>query len=294
MNTNPKTDYVIALDDGRKLGYAEYGDPAGQPIFYFHGWPSSRLEGENFHRAGQKLGARIISPDRPGLGLSDFKKGFIINHWPDDVLALAEALQIERFAVVGISSGAPYAFACARFIPDRLTAAGSVSGVGPLDGPNPGQYLIKQELMITRLARRTPRLARLLLHLETRKLKRNPAKALTDMDKSLPDVDKAIFRDRPDLAAVYTQTVQECVRQGMRGPIASIALEGQAWGFQLEDIRLKFRVWQGELDNLVFPVTAHYLARRLPHCELTLYPNEGHISTIVNRAEEIVGALIVK
>lgn len=53
-------------------------------------------------------------------------------------------------------------------------------------------------------------------------------------------------------------------------------------------------MWQGELDNLVFPATAHYLARRLPHCELTLYPDEGHISTIVNRAEEIVGALIVK
>lgn len=78
MELMPKTDNVVKLPDGRNLGYADYGDPLGKPIFYFHGWPSSRLEGMTFHAAGLKLGARIISPDRPGLGLSDFKKGFAI------------------------------------------------------------------------------------------------------------------------------------------------------------------------------------------------------------------------
>ena len=291
MNTS-QTDHVIMLDDGRSLGYAEFGDPTGQPIFYFHGWPSSRLEGKNFHAAGLKLAARIISPDRPGMGLSDFKKGFTLSQWPQDVLALAGALGIERFAAAGISSGSPYAFACARFIPERLSAAGSVSGVGPLDIPHPGQYLFKQELQITRLAHRAPRLARLLLYLEAKKLKRNPAKALAELDKGLPDVDKAIFRDQPDLAATFAETLSECMRQGMRGPIASIALEGKPWGFRLEDIGMKFYVWQGERDNLVYPATARYLAGRLSNCSLTLYPEDGHISTIVNRAEEIVGALL--
>jgi pimeloyl-ACP methyl ester carboxylesterase len=294
MELTQRTDNVVKLPDGRKLGYAEYGDPLGKPIFYFHGWPSSRLEGVVFHAAGLKLGARIISPDRPGLGLSDFKKGFAIRYWPEDVKILADSLNLDRFAVVGVSSGAPYALACARFIANRLRAAGSVSGVGPLDLPNPGQYLFKQELQIVRLAQKAPWLARPLLRREAKKLKHDPAKALAELDKNSPEVDKAVFRDHPELSAVFAQGVSECVRQGTRGAIASIALEGRPWGFQLEEIMMKFYVWQGELDNLVYPATARYLAERLPNGVLTLYPGEAHLSTVINRAEEIVDALIAE
>lgn len=288
------TDNVVKLPDGRNLGYAEYGDPLGKPILYFHGWPSSRLEGMTFHAAGLKLGARIISPDRPGLGLSDFRKGFAVRQWPEDVLALADHLNLDRFAVAGVSSGAPYAFACARFIAGRLSAAGSISGVGPLDLPNPGQYLFKQELQIVRLAQKAPWLARPLLKREANKLKRDPAKALAELDKDSPEVDKLVFRDHPELAAAFAEGVSESVRQGTRGAIASIALEGRPWGFRLEEITMKFYVWQGELDNLVYPATARYLAERLPNGVLTLYPGEAHLSTVVNRTEEIVSALITE
>jgi pimeloyl-ACP methyl ester carboxylesterase len=294
MELTPKTDNVVKLPDGRNLGYAEYGDPAGKPIFYFHGWPSSRLEGVNFHAVGLKLGAQIISPDRPGLGLSDFKKGFAIRHWPEDVLILADILSLDRFAVVGVSSGAPYAFACARFIADRLSAAGSVSGVGPLDLPNPGQYLFKPELQLVRLAQKAPWLARPLLRREASKLKRDPAKAMAELDKNSPEVDKIVFRNHPELSAALAQGVGECVRQGTRGAIASIALEGRPWGFRLEEITMKFYLWQGELDNLVFPATARYLAERLPNGVLHLCPGEAHLSTVINRAEEIVGTLIAE
>lgn len=134
------------LADGRELGYAEYGDPAGKPVFYFHGWPSSRLEAWGYHAAGVRLGARIIGVDRPGIGLSSYVRGYTIARWPGDVAALADSLGIERFAVVAISSGAPYSYACARFIPEQLTGAAVVSGVGPLDIPEPGKYILKDEL----------------------------------------------------------------------------------------------------------------------------------------------------
>lgn len=70
MDSNNK----IRLKDERDLGYAEYGDPKGKPAFFFHGWPVSRLSGGLAHKASKKLGIRVISPDRPGYGLSDFKK----------------------------------------------------------------------------------------------------------------------------------------------------------------------------------------------------------------------------
>jgi len=93
------TSKTIKLKDGRLLGYAEYGAPEGKPIFYFHGFPGSRLDWPLFDTAdaiAARLNARIIAVDRPGTGLSDFKRDRKILDWPDDVIELADALQIDR------------------------------------------------------------------------------------------------------------------------------------------------------------------------------------------------------
>ncbi len=121
----------IKLRDGRSLGYAEYGTPVGKPVFYFHGFPSSRLDWPLFDTdaIAARLNARIIAADRPGYGLSDFKRGRKILDWPDDVVELADALQIDRFAVLGISGGGPYAEACSFKIPQRLSATAIVCGM---------------------------------------------------------------------------------------------------------------------------------------------------------------------
>lgn len=36
--------YRLVLNDGHRLGFAEYGDWAGIPVFYFHEYPGCRLE----------------------------------------------------------------------------------------------------------------------------------------------------------------------------------------------------------------------------------------------------------
>ena len=79
----------IRLRDGRSLGYAEYGDPAGKPVVFFQGTPSSRLFHHPDESIAVSLGARIITMDRPGFGLSDFQLGRTLLDWPDDVVELA-------------------------------------------------------------------------------------------------------------------------------------------------------------------------------------------------------------
>jgi pimeloyl-ACP methyl ester carboxylesterase len=64
---------TIRLRDGRRLGYAEGGDPAGRPLLYFHGWPGSRVEGRLGDEAARAKGVRLIALDRPGMGLSDYQ-----------------------------------------------------------------------------------------------------------------------------------------------------------------------------------------------------------------------------
>ena len=130
------TSTTIKLKDGRLLGYAEYGAPEGKPVFYFHGFPGSRLDWLLCDAsAAAELNIRIIAIDRPGMGLSDFKRGREILDWPDDVVELADVLQVDRFAVLGISGGGPYACACAFKISERLTTTAIVCGMGPSEAP---------------------------------------------------------------------------------------------------------------------------------------------------------------
>jgi pimeloyl-ACP methyl ester carboxylesterase len=127
----------IQLKDGRSLGYVDYGNPDGKPIFCFHGFFGSRLDWTYFDDACrfEDLNARIIVADRPGMGLSDFKPKRKLLDWPNDVVELADSLKLDRFGVMGISGGGPYAVACAYKIPERLTATAIVSGMGPSEAP---------------------------------------------------------------------------------------------------------------------------------------------------------------
>jgi pimeloyl-ACP methyl ester carboxylesterase len=128
------TDKVLRLRDGRLLRYAEYGDPDGTPLFYFHGSPGSRFEGWFVDEAARRRGIRVIAFDRPGFG-SDFKPGRTIGDWPDDVVQAADAFGFDRFAILGLSFGGPHALACALRIPERLTSVAIVSSVGPFQAP---------------------------------------------------------------------------------------------------------------------------------------------------------------
>lgn len=73
MNNNDRYAKTIVLKDGRTLGYADFGNPNGKPVFYFNGYPGSRLEAKAGEKGIEKSGIRVISIDRPGIGLSDPK-----------------------------------------------------------------------------------------------------------------------------------------------------------------------------------------------------------------------------
>lgn len=104
---------VVTLKDGRKMGYVEYGDPNGKPIFYFHGLPGSRLDAGYLQQIALREQYRLIGIDRPGMGLSSPVSGRSILSWTDDVEAVADSLNIDNFSIIGHSGGAPYVAACA-------------------------------------------------------------------------------------------------------------------------------------------------------------------------------------
>lgn len=265
-----KTSATLELADGRVLGYAEYGDPKGQPLFHFHGHPGSRLEAQLAHGEAERGGVRIIAFDRPGYGLSDFKPRRKLLDWPDDVVEAADALGIERFAVVGASGGGPYALACAYKIPDRLTAVGIVSGFAPLDAPEATVGMRRQNRIAFRLTRYVPQVARLAMWAMARQVRR--------------------ILSRPEVKEAFLDIVVEAFRAGGRGPAWDTVAIARAWGFRLEDIEMPVHLWQGEEDLLVPPSMGRYQTEAIPNCRATFYPGEGHL-LVVDHMREIREAL---
>lgn len=286
-----KTDKTLRLDDGRLLGYEVYGDLEGRPVFYFHGFPGSRLEAQLADGVAARLGVRLIALDRPGFGLSDFKPGRTIFEWPDDVVNIADALGISRFATLGVSGGGPYAAACALRIPERLTAVGIVCGLGPLDSSDGTDRMNRKNRLFFFLGRRLPWLAKLSLWRVAHQARRNPEEILGRMISALPDPDKAVLA-RPEVKTAIKDNVVEAFRSGSRGATCELLLHSRPWGFLLKDIVTRVNLWHGEQDGSVPPTMGQYLARTIPNCRAIFHPGEGHFSLAINHMEEILSGLL--
>lgn len=118
---------LFKLPDGRDLAWDSYGAPSGAPAFYLHGAGSSRLEPAYADLWAREFGIRLLAVDRPGYGGSTPTRnpGFV--SFADDLLQLADSLQLERFAAIGMSAGGPHALHVAMHAPSRITGVALIN-----------------------------------------------------------------------------------------------------------------------------------------------------------------------
>ena len=280
-------DLTIELSDGRRLGYAEFGDRGGAPVIYFHGWPGARVEGRLGDDAARMSGVRLIAIDRPGMGLSDFQPNRGLVDWPDDVVELAATLGLGRFAVLGISGGGPYAAACAWKLADRLTGVGIVSSLAPFDVPGAIASMGRRNRFTFQLVRHLAVLRRILMARVARSVSRRPDLVLERGVEAT--VDKQ-YLERPDVRKILGESLSEAFRSGSRGPAWEMGLYTRPWAFRLEEIRAPVHLWHGEQDPNAPISMGRYLARSIPECRATFYPGEAHLH-FVDRLPEILAAL---
>lgn len=283
-----------ALGDGRTLGYAEYGDPAGAPLVYLHGTPGSRLElgmpGIDEELATR--GIRAIAVDRPGIGLSTFRPRRAIVDWPADVAELARALGLARFMVLGVSGGAPYALACSRWLGQVVSAVGVVAGVAPAGSPGWGDMPARNRRVFS-LARWLPAALRPVVRRIGRAITTTPDGALERVLARVAEVDRAALADRGVRAALLASW-SEAFRQGPDGVWWELVLESRPWGFPLGEVPHPVLLWFGGADRTVPPAMGSHLAATLPRCEARHYPNEGHLSIVLNRRGEVLDRLLAR
>ena len=238
-----------------------------------------------------KLGLRLIAVDRPGMGLSDFQLNRHFGDWPADVKELADALGLERFSVLGFSGGTPYALTCALKIPERLISVGLVGIEAPFSLPGMTQDINQQSLQFLKLNRDKPWLARLIQTMMGLTARLAPASLIAQSLSALPEPDKAVLA-QPKVRKAFLHMIQESMRRGTHGPQVDTALMVSPWDFNPADIRTLVQMWQGEKDVDAPPVMARYMNSTIPDSKITFYPEEGHLSVLVNHLEEILTTLI--
>ncbi len=266
-------DTTMTLPDGRTLAYTQLGAAHGPLIIYFHGAPTSRLDLVAMSDAFTALDVCVVCPDRPGYGNSTPQPGRQLHDWPADALALADQLGRRRFAVIGISSGSPYAIVTAAALPDRVTAGAVVAGVTDFSWPNAWTGFFDNEAALMRIG--------------------DELKAKDWCDEhygvdgerfaaSFPELaaaDNALLADQ-SVADGFAATINEAFRQGTSGYAQDITVQARPWQFDPGSIRVPIRILHGESDTLVPVDHAHHNADLIPHATLELLPNEGHISML--------------
>ena len=150
---------IVRLRDGRSMGYAQYGTRDGSPIVNAHGGFACRLDVAAADTVAADAGVRLISPDRPGVGLSDPQPGRTVLDWASDVAELLDQIDVERFAVMGWSMGGQYAAAVGHALHQRVTRVAIIAGALPLTEPGVFDELPAMDRFLTRMSLRAPWLA---------------------------------------------------------------------------------------------------------------------------------------
>lgn len=264
---------VYRRTDGRKLGYAEFGDPDGAPVIALHGTPGSRLMFALADQEARARGLRIIAPERPGYGLSDAKDFAMLQDASEDIVGLAHFLDLKEFALIGVSGGGPFAVAAASLMPERIKLLALISPVGPIadvaDRVSAWHRHLFTELALSQFA-----CGSFFWGLKAL-LAVAPDAAYAGLKHHASHADRELLEQAEVRASLY-EAIREGLHHGVDGAVQDLQLYCRPWGLALAKIGVPAIVWQGSDDTIVPAEAACHLALTLPRCSLHVRPGDGH------------------
>lgn len=268
------TETDISLDAGRVLHVYDAGPDAAVDslaVIWHHGTPNVGEPPEPLFAAAERLRLRWVSYDRPGYGGSTPRIGRDVASAAADVAAIADALGLERFAVMGHSGGSPHALACAALLPDRVVGAVCAAVIAPFaaDGLDWFHGMAPAGAAELRAA----------------------AAGRSDLEAllSTSDFDPEQFTpaDHAALAGPWSWlggVAGKALEAGLGGMLDDDVAYVAPWGVDLGQVRAPVLILHGEEDRIAPPAHAKWLAARIPSSELWLRPEDGHVS-ILREAE---------
>jgi pimeloyl-ACP methyl ester carboxylesterase len=282
-SVDPSRSRAVGTAHGRNIGVYEYGDPDGRPIIALHGTPSCGAGFDWTDGPARERCLRVIAPDRPGIGHSDPAPMASVAEYATDIEALADALGIERFVVLGYSGGGPYALAVAQRLPDRVESATIVSGAGEIGTWAKWKDLSRSDRQLTWLSLHAPAVARATLRVADAGARLLPTVALWSAEAEMSGPDRAVMRTlgSREALALFTQALAGSAA----GAVDDYALLARPWHVPVREISVPVHCWHGTADNLVPLAHTEALLERIPGARLTTWPDEGHLALITHVAE---------
>lgn len=274
---------ILDLGLGRKISVAEYGAGDGFPVIALHGTPGSRLKYAAADAIAASLGLRLICPDRWGYGQSDANPKPTLSGYAADIRGLADKLSLDRFALVGISGGAPFAVAAAAVLGSRVARLALAGPVGPISAAPPLEMQPFHRFCF-RVLPRIPGGTALVFRAYRRLLQFAPKAAIAVASFRTARADKELAK-MADIRDRLAATFREGLRQGAAGPATDLNLFSRVWDVRLGDIEAPARLWLGTEDRNVPQSAARRLAAEIPHAELTLLEGHGHLWVLRNYGE---------
>lgn len=278
----------IVVGDGCSLAFLDLGDPSGIPVFFFHGLPGSRVEAIALDESARNHGFRIIAPDRPGIGRSDGQPGRRFLDWPLDVVELADELGVDKFGVVGVSGGGPFALACAYAIPERLDFVVDAAGSAPKwTDASAREELSSIDRLFSTLGSFLPPLflrppfAYMAYRLRRIKHGRQFAKMLGN---AISEPDRRLM-EQDDYGRLLIEDAMEAFRQGTRAVAEESVLNYKEWGFGLNEISMPVHLFHGTADKLVPFSFGEFKAKQIPQSIFNPLPGKGHFYLLLDANE---------
>jgi pimeloyl-ACP methyl ester carboxylesterase len=290
--TAPRVEGIIKVHDGRRMGYAEFGEPRGRAVVWLHGTPGARRQIPEQARVFAHLhNVRLVGLDRPGIGLSTPYVYPKIRAFASDLASVADALGIDDLCVVGLSGGGPFALAAGADLGDRVRAIGVLGGVAPTRGPDAihgGLVALGVRLSTVLRWGRLPLGVTLAAVLRTVKPLASPALDL--YARVSPEGDRRLL-GRPEVKAMFIDDLFRGHPRQFEGPIADVIDFTRDWGFPVSDVTVPVVWWHGDADHIIPFAHAQHMVDRLPHAELRVMAGESHLGGF-GIAEEILGTLL--
>jgi pimeloyl-ACP methyl ester carboxylesterase len=289
-----RLEFDVQTSDGRRL-IAEIAGPEDGTLLVSHsGTPGTRRVFERHLHEGADRGLRHLTYSRPGYEGSDRHPGRSFADCVEDVVALVDALGVNRFHVVGSSGGAPHALACAALLPERVISVAAVSGFAPRDAEDLDWLDGMGAPNVEEFNAVDAGDAELQRSIEVLATSMGADDDATELHAALDDcMSKA---DRECLVEPFTAIsraeFKRSVSAGIWGWFDDDKAAYADWGFGFDSIEAPLTLWHGAEDRFVPPAHADWLADRLPTATLHMLPDEGHISMFVRSYGVILDELL--
>ena len=288
----PRLEGSVAVRDGRRLSFAEFGVPHGAAIIWMHGTPGARRQIPIEARLyAERHDLRIIGVDRPGIGSSTPYLYPDIRDWTYDLQLLADVLGIDTMRVIGLSGGGPYALAAGAALPDRVHAVGVLGGVAPMVGPDAirgGLIELAPYAAPVLAATRVP--LSIALAQAIRVIRPLAGAAIDGYARVQPEGDKRLL-SRPEFRAMFLDDLLNGARFQLGAPLSDIVLFTRSWGFEAADVQVPVHWWHGDADHIIPFRHGQHMVERLPQAELSVIAGESHLGGL-GVAEEVLGTLM--